>query len=199
MFDHSLRPHRDRLLRPAARALGRGVAPNLVSAAAFGAGMGCAAFALHQHYVAALVMWGVNRLLDGLDGALAREHDRASDFGAYLDLLLDFVVYAAIPIALVMGRPDTPGLWAALAVMLAAFYVNSCSWMYPSVIAAARTAESETPRLPPGLVEGAETAVIFTLFFIFPAHLNVMFLAMAILLGVAVMQRVMWMAGRARE
>ncbi|MCK7519029.1 MAG: hypothetical protein MZV64_15540 [Ignavibacteriales bacterium] len=80
-----------------------------------------------------------NRVLDGLDGLLARMHDKQSDFGGYVDILTDFVVYAALPIGLVAGSPSNER-YLALAFMLASFYVNTASWMYLAAILEKRSA-----------------------------------------------------------
>ena len=60
----------------------------------------------------------LNRALDGLDGALARL-SRVTDRGAFLDIGLDFVFYAAIPLAFAVSDPAANAL--AAAVLLAAF------------------------------------------------------------------------------
>ncbi|HIA67209.1 TPA: CDP-alcohol phosphatidyltransferase family protein [Candidatus Poribacteria bacterium] len=53
-------------------------------------------------YLVALIFWILNWFFDGLDGAIARAHQRQTDLGGYLDTLSDFIIYAAIPISLVV-------------------------------------------------------------------------------------------------
>ena len=51
-----------------------------------------------QAYWVALALILVNRLADGLDGAVAR-HGRLTDLGGYVDIVADFLVYAVVPFA----------------------------------------------------------------------------------------------------
>lgn len=197
MFDHLLRALKDRLLEPLARRLGPGVSPDLVTVLALLAGLGAAAAAWRRADGVALALWAVNRLLDGLDGTLARVHGRQTDFGGYLDILLDFVVYAAVPTGLALGRPTAPVLVACVA-LLGSFFVNAASWMYLAAVlerrgaGAAARGERTTVTMPPGLVAGTETVVLYALFLAFPAYLPALFGLMAALVYLTVAQRLWW-------
>lgn len=197
MFDLLLRALKDRLLEPLARRLGPGVAPDLVTLLAFAVGLAAAGCAWRRAYAPALALWALNRLLDGLDGTLARVHGRQTDFGGYLDILLDFGVYAAVPTGLALGRGDRPALVAAL-VLLGSFFVNAASWMYLAAVlerrgaGAAQRGELTTVTMPPGLVAGTETVVLYTLFLLVPGQLPTLFGIMAALVYVTVGQRVVW-------
>jgi phosphatidylglycerophosphate synthase len=201
VFDDLLRRLKDRLLAPVARALGSRVRPLAVTVLACLVGVGAAWCAARGAYLAGLALWLANRVLDGFDGTLARVQGSQSDFGGYLDLLLDFVVYVAVPIGLVLGRPTLPVAVAAL-VLLASFCVNLVSWMYLSAVLERRSAgaaargELTSVTMPAGLIAGTETVVLFSLFFVFPEHLVVAFAAMAVLVGVTIVQRVVWAARR---
>ncbi len=198
MFDRWLRGLKDRLLGPALRRVP--VHPNVLSVIAFAVGGGAAAAAWSGRYHVALTCWLLNRTLDGVDGTLARVRGRQTDFGGYLDILLDFGVYAALPIALVAGRPSVGAIRAALA-LLASFYVNAASWMYLAAILDRRQADARAGMaadrptavtMPDGVVAGAETIVFYALFLLFPAHLAVLFSIMAALVAVTVGQRLVW-------
>ena len=202
MFDEILRRLKDRWLAPLARLLGP-VNPNLVTCAAFLAGLGCAAAAAAQRDSLALLLWLLNRILDGLDGAVARLHSRQSDFGGYLDLVLDFAVYAAIPLGIVVGQPDAANWWA-LGLLLASFLVNAPSWMVLSAILERRNADDADQRLttiamPPGLVAGTETIIFFSLFLLFPSHVAWLFTTMAVLVFGNVVLRLVWAWRRLQE
>jgi len=197
VFDLLLRALKDRLLEPIARLLGPRVAPNLVTVLACLVGLGAGMCAWRRAYGAALLLWALNRLLDGLDGTLARVHGRQTDFGGYLDILLDFAVYTAVPTGLALGRPAFPVL-AACVALLGSFFVNAASWMYLSAVLERRDAgakqrgELTTVTMPPGLVAGTETVVLYTLFLLFPGRLTALFGLMAALVYVTVVQRVVW-------
>lgn len=197
MIDTHLRRIKEVVMRPAARAVGRHVSPTTITLASGVVGLGCAAAAAAGALGLGLGLWWLNRILDGLDGAVARHYQRQSDLGGYTDLMVDFVVYAAVPIGLGVWAADA-GVWLALAVMLASFYVNAASYLFLSAVlerrnhGAAARGELTTVTMPGGLVEGAETVVFYSLFFIFPAQLAPLFGLMAALVGVTIAQRVAW-------
>jgi phosphatidylglycerophosphate synthase len=201
VFDEYLRALKDRLLTPVAQLLGPKVPPILLSLIAGLAGLAAAALLARRHDGAALVCWITSRILDGLDGAVARRYGRASDLGAYLDILLDFVVYAAIPLGLVLGRPSIEA-YLALSVLLGVCYVNAASWMYLSALlerrghGAARTGEATAVTMPAGLVAGSETMLFFGAFMLWPERAVPLMLLMAALVGVGIAQRVVWAARR---
>jgi phosphatidylglycerophosphate synthase len=180
MFDNTLRPLKDRLTSPLADAVGRRLAPDTVSWLAFVAGLGCAAsLGLGYHWLA-LALWLLNRLLDGLDGLIARRSRRSSDAGGYLDIMLDFIVYATLPLAMAWSEP---ALTWPVAVLLGVFYINSASWMYLSALlekrgaGAATRGEATSVSMPKGVIEGSETIVFYTLLIVIPSwRVIVMFL-----------------------
>ncbi len=194
MFDASLRELKDRCGAPVARRL-PGISPALLSLVALVVGVGAAIFAAQGRYGWALAFWLLNRALDGLDGLIARQHAKQTDFGGYLDIVVDFFVYAVMPIGLVLGA-STPERYLALAFLLASFYVNSASWMYLAAILEKRRAHDAqtmtTIVMPVGLIGGAETVVAYCLFLAFPARMTLLFCLFAALVLVTVIQRLIW-------
>ena len=201
MFDDWLRHLKDRLLEPVCRQLGPRLHPNLISLAAFAVGVAAAGAAAQGRTGLALGLWLANRTLDGLDGTAARVHGLQSDFGGYLDILLDFTVYTLLPIALVYAHPSPVNLWAVV-FLLGTFFVNSASWMYLSAVLERRRqgagagGELTTVTMPAGIVAGTETIVFYALFIAFPAHLATLYWAMGSLVCVNVVQRLWWAWGR---
>jgi phosphatidylglycerophosphate synthase len=214
MIDYNLRPLNDRLLAPLLPALGRITSPNGLSVMAFLVGIACSAAIFFGSAegsssegsssvpILAFVLWLLNRLLDGLDGALARFLGEDSDRGGYLDIVLDFAIYASVPLAMIFASPDLR-LARAGAILLAAFYINSVSWMYLSALLEKRRAVRETENggtedgvakpatsilMPRGLVEGTETIVFYSLMILLPGFRTLLFLLCggATLLGAGV-------------
>jgi phosphatidylglycerophosphate synthase len=196
MLDHTLRVYKDDLLRPLAVHF-YGVSPNLITMAALLVGLLAACAAAFQWQWAALGLWLANRFLDGLDGMVARAHARQSDFGGYLDIVSDFVVYAAIPICLYWCN-QSPTNALALALLLASFYVNAASWMYLSAILEKRAlgarmrGELTTVAMPATVIGGAETILFYCLFLLWPGALSWLFTLMALLVLVGVGVRLHW-------
>lgn len=54
-------------------------------------GLAAAGAAALQWHWGALGLWLLNRVFDGLNGMVARAHAIQSDFGGYLNIVLDFI------------------------------------------------------------------------------------------------------------
>ena len=195
MRDMSLRAKKDELMVPLARRLFGAVHPNIVSLIAMVVGLIAAAAILSEQYWIGLALWLLNRILDGLDGVVARVHDKQSDFGGYLDLLLDFVVYLTVPMAFVGVQPTPFNLWA-LVTLVAVYVLNTLSWTVLSAMLEKRKRASArrltSVEMPPGLIEGAETILFYTLFFLLPAYVGYLYLLFSGLVIFTVAQRVWW-------
>jgi phosphatidylglycerophosphate synthase len=189
MFDSSLRLAKDRWLRTSASAL-QHVSPLAITAAGLLAGLGAAWCAARGDYWAALVLFWVGRICDGLDGAVARAANKQSALGGYLDLMADFVVYAAIPIAIWWGLRSANGP-LPLIIMLATYYVNAASWMLLSALIEKGDAITSVA-MPAGLIEGFETIVFYSLFLLLPAWSNELFYVFSLLVAVSCVQRIVW-------
>jgi phosphatidylglycerophosphate synthase len=198
MFDELFRRYKDVWYRPVVRMLG-GISPNTVTLTACAFGLGAAVAAWATWYGFAFGLWLVNRLLDGLDGAIAREGGRQTDFGGYLDILLDFVVYAAIPIGLALGQPTVEVL-LALAGLLGSYYINAGSWMYLSAVLEKRAlgararGEATTVTMPSGLVGAVMSWFAYALFLLWPAGVSLTFSFFAVAVMVTAGQRLVWAA-----
>ncbi len=196
MIDTFLRVPKERLLRPLATHLG-GVSPTHVTLVSFVVGLGAALTTGGGLYGWGLGLWLFNRLLDGLDGEVARRGGRQSDLGGYLDILCDLVVYALVPLSLVLSNPSE-GAYLSLALLLTSFYVNAGSWMVLSALLEKRhhgalaKGERTSVTMPGGLIEGAETVLFYSLFLLFPYAFVPLALLMAGLVAVTAGQRVVW-------
>ncbi len=197
MLDEVLRVPKEAILAPLARGPLRRLHPTAVTIAAAVAGVAAGVAAWQGAFLPALGLWLLNRVLDGLDGTLARSTGRQSDLGAYLDIVLDHVVYIAVPLGLALAA-GTPAAALALALLLASFYLNGAGWMYLAALLEKRNAgaaargELTTVTMPGGLIEGAETMVLYTLFLLLPGALVPLFGLMAALVLLTVIQRVAW-------
>jgi phosphatidylglycerophosphate synthase len=172
MIDARLLPLQRRLLaRPARWLAARGVGADNVTLAGFALGLAVVpALALGLPGVA-LVFLALNRVADGLDGAVARETG-PTDRGAFLDIALDFVFYALVPLCFALAEPGANALPAA--VLIAAFVGTGTSFLAFAAIAGPRgmTADAYPAKglyYLGGLTEGAETIAIFALMCLAPA------------------------------
>lgn len=194
MFDERMRLVKDTVFNPVAEMV-RVVPPWLFSVLGLIAGVGAALAAWQQSYLLAVLFWWLNRILDGLDGAVARVSDSQTDFGGYLDIIIDYIVYAAVPIGLAFGRMETAVTYALL-FLLSTFYVNGASWMYLAAILEKRSHQSKTRLtsvvMPAGLVGGTETILFYSAFLIFPNVLVWTYSLMGLLVVITIVQRLVW-------
>lgn len=160
-------PHLEGVARRLADA---GISANQVTLAGFVIGLTAAVAIAMGWFLLGLALFLANRLADGLDGAIARLNG-PTDLGGYLDIVLDFAIYGAIPLAFILVEPAANGL--AGAILLVSFYVNGASFLaYASV--AARRGMSSTARgvksiyFTTGLAEGSETVLFFVAFCLMP-------------------------------
>ncbi len=194
MLDGWARRRRDPLLDASAvRLAGAGVAANTVTLASAAVGLAAAAAVAFGHLWLALALLVVSRLGDGLDGAIAR-HTRPTDFGGYLDIVLDFLFYGAFPLGFVLLDPAVNAV--AGAVLILSFYVNGASFLAYATIAEKRKMESaargkKSLFFTTGLAEATETILVFAAFCLFPAWFSVLAYFFAALTFYTAVSRVM--------
>lgn len=173
MFDRYLHPRVKPLLNRIAATIDRPeVTPDRISLVGFLIGALALPFLAMQWYFAALLTIVINRLFDGLDGALARRRD-LSDAGGFLDIALDFLFYALVPFGFVLASPTlnaVAGAW-----LLFAFIGTGSSFLAFAAVADKYKLENlDYPHKSfyylGGLTEGAETILVFVLFCLFPAY-----------------------------
>ncbi|MGD0642310.1 MAG: CDP-alcohol phosphatidyltransferase family protein [Roseiarcus sp.] len=195
MFDSRLQPIVRRALAPAAARLAKaGVKADEVTLAGFALGA-LGAFALgFGAYRTALALIALNRLADGLDGALARGLG-PTDRGAFLDIALDFFFYALIPLGFAFADPERNAL--AAATLLFAFVGTGSSFLAFAAVAAERGLTA--PEYPHkgiyylgGLTEGAETIALFVAMCLWPAAFPVLAYAFSALCLVTTLMRWSW-------
>jgi phosphatidylglycerophosphate synthase len=148
----------------------RGMSANAFSVAGLAVGLTTIPLLAGGRYEMALLVILLNRLIDGLDGAIAR-HKGPTPFGGYLDIMCDMGFYAAVPLGFALARPDN-ALWAAL--LLASFVCTAASFLGRAVLAGQRGEPDDGARgaksffNAAGIVEGTETIIAFVLFCLFP-------------------------------
>ena len=135
----------------------------------------------------------VNRFLDGVDGSMARMGlTGPTDRGAFLDIVCDFLFYAAVPLGFAFAEPANALPAAAL---LASFIGSSSSFLAYASIAAKR---GETSLNYPnkgiyylgGLTEGTETILAFCAMCLWPQHFGAIAYGFAAACTVTTMTRI---------
>lgn len=193
MLDSTLRPLIDPPLGWSARkAIALGITADQVTLAGFALGLGAAAAIALGAPGTGLVLIAVNRVADGLDGAIARQ-TQPTDRGAFLDIVLDFVFYAAIPLAFAVADPIANG-WPA-ALLIAAFLANGAAFLAFATLAAKRglatSAQGEKSFFfLAGLAEGSETIIVFVACCLWPGAFALLAIAFAAICAVSAAARI---------
>lgn len=173
MLDRWTMPMTQGPLEALASKLAGRVSPDQVTLLGFIVGMSALPLLAFEYYALALVAIIINRISDGLDGALARLTAKSSEAGGFLDIGLDFVFYAAVVLGFALARPEENALAAAF--LLFAFIGTGTSFLAFAI--AARGQDKLRTDLPnkafyylEGLTEGTETVAALVLFCLFPTH-----------------------------
>ena len=143
----------------------------------FGFAMGCFAFPvlIAEYYLLALTFIVINRVCDGLDGALARIQG-ITDAGGFLDISLDFLFYSLIPFGFVLANPEQNAV--AGAFLIFSFIGTGSSFLAFAIMAGKRGIDNPVYKnkslyYMSGLTEGTETIASFIAFCLFPQHFAV--------------------------
>ncbi|RZU98305.1 CDP-alcohol phosphatidyltransferase family protein [Spiribacter vilamensis] len=173
MLDAALQPLQHRILVPMARQIvARGGRADTLTLTGFALGLGALPLIMNEAYFAALVLIMLNRLMDGLDGEVARL-TTPTDRGAFLDIALDFFFYATIPLAFAIADPAGNAL--AAAVVITSFVGTGSSFLAFAVIAEkhglpASAYTGKGIHYLSGLTEGTETVVFLIAICVFPGY-----------------------------
>lgn len=190
MLDSRIRARLRPGIEPVAAALDRrGVAPGTITAVGLAVGVGACVAAALAAWLAALVLWLLNRGLDGLDGAVARRRG-PTDLGGMLDFLADFVVYGGFIVGVAIALPDAR---IAGTVLLAAYLLNNVALLsFASLVEKRRLpyGDERSLRFTAGLTEGTETIVAYAAICVVPAHAATIVWVFAAMVLVTVGQRV---------
>jgi len=195
MLDKAIQQALRPVMTQAARGVVRlGMGADAISFAGFAIGMAAAGAIAFQHYLPGLALLLLSRLMDGLDGAVARA-TRPTDRGGFLDITLDFLFYAAIPLAFAIADPIPNALPAAM--LLAAFIGTGSSFLAFAIVAEKRRLQSvafpdKSFYFLGGLTEATETIAAFAAMCLWPQWFPQIAYGFAALCAVTIALRIGW-------
>ena len=186
-----LKPVLSRMARGLVRA---GIGADALTFIGFAIGMAAAVSIAFQHFMVGLVLLLLSRLMDGLDGAVARL-TQPTDRGGFLDITLDFLFYAAIPLAFAVADPAQNALPAA--VLLASFMGTASSFLAFAIVATKRgLASTDLPDKSfyflGGLTEATETIAAFVAMCFWPQWFAPIAWGFAALCAITTALRIGW-------
>ena len=192
MFDRyiyrAIGPSCTALARPLARL---GVRADFLTIAAFLIGMAALPLLALGRHGWALVAIALNRVLDGIDGALARL-TLPTDRGAFLDISLDFLFYASVPFGFAIFDPQANAL--AASCLLFSFVGTGSTFLANSLISERRGVTPPHFRNKgivylSGVAEGFETIVFFVAMCLWPAHFAILAYVFALMCWITIVAR----------
>ncbi|MBB1348050.1 CDP-alcohol phosphatidyltransferase family protein [Pseudoalteromonas sp. SG45-2] len=194
MLDKFITPVIKPLLTPVVMLMHkRGITADQLTVVGFLVGLLAVPLLAFEMWYGALVAIALNRILDGLDGALARYANQSSSAGGFLDITLDFLFYAAIPLGFILANPEQNAIAGSL--LLATFIGTGSSFLAFAI--AAEKFKLEKPQFKyksfyylNGLTEGTETIALFIAFCIWPQHFAVMASIFGIACGITIFTRI---------
>jgi phosphatidylglycerophosphate synthase len=184
MLDGAVRARIEPAINGLARGIARtGVSANAITVLAWVLGVVAAGLIAWHAYLAGMAVLLLSRLCDGLDGAVARIKGK-TDFGGYLDIVLDFAIYGAIPIGFALADPAANAVAAAILVF--SFYVNGASFLAFAIMAEKHGLSTDQRGeksffFTTGLAEATETIAVFVLACLFPAWFPVLAYVFAVI------------------
>lgn len=194
MLDGHFRKRLDPWLDRAGRSLAvRGIGANAATITGFLIGLMAAIAIVLDAYAWAFVLIGVSRICDGLDGAVARATQK-TDFGGFLDIVLDFAFYGLIPFAFILADPYENGVAGGL--LLLSFYINGSSFLAFSIMAekcglATDVRGTKSLYFTTGLAEATETIAVFLAFCLFPQWFSEIAVIFALVCFYTALSRIM--------
>jgi phosphatidylglycerophosphate synthase len=191
MLDPLMRKIMDPPLNLIASLLPADLRANHITITGFLIGLLCFGAILLEQYSAALVLLCLNRLLDGIDGAVARYQNDTSDLGAYLDIVSDFLIWAILPLGFLFGAHADP---MAVAFLLSSFAMSMTVFLAFAVLAEKRALTTQAQGRKSffylaGLAEGSETILFFAACMIWPSSFTYFAYGFAILVYLSVAVR----------
>ncbi len=174
------------------------VSPDRLTLLGLGTGLASAVAAGGQLWWWALGLWLFSRVVDGLDGSLARRRAPGgvprAGAGGFLDITADFTVYGATVVGVAIGATrQYDASWLPFLLVLLAYYVNGTAFLAFSSIAERTGRQREDGRslsFLGGLAEGTETIAVHSLWLVVPAHAGVIATVWAAVVGVSAVQRI---------
>lgn len=204
MFDLALRHTKETLARPICVLIPSFMTPDALTIVAFACGLGSClvqTFSTTKARVpAAIGLWLLNRLLDSLDGSLARSRGVASELGGFIDLLCDFIIYSFLPISIAFQQRDNLSHfdWLAIAVLEASFHINNFVLLYAAAAGKPKADEMTSVAMYPALVEGFESGLMFSAMLMWPEWVGYGSWIMSLAVGFGIVQRVQFLVSSLR-
>ena len=165
--------------------------PNQITLLSFMLGIFCFIFLSLGFIYTALLFFLLNRIFDGVDGALARLKE-PTDLGGFYDIISDFLIYALLPFGFILFDNNN---FLSMSLLLTSF-IGTCStflttaWIFEKKKIKIEQLSQKSFFYSEGLIEGTETIILFIFMFLFYEVANFIAWIFAILCFITSMIRI---------
>ncbi len=192
MLDQYVRPFIDPPLNYIGKNIASyGVSKNYITIILFLFGLVAIVLIIVGYNIEAILFILLNRLFDGLDGAVAR-HTKLNDFGGFLDIVCDFIIYSGVVFAFGVYNPNN----LFYSSFLIFSFIGTISSFLAYAIIAAKNNVNTTIRGKKsfyylgGICEGTETALFLILICILPTYFSLFCIVYGVLCWITTIGRV---------
>ena len=165
--------------------------PNVITFVGFFFGICCFYSIANAMFIYAFIFLCLNRLCDGLDGALARLIGE-TDLGAFYDIVLDFLFYSLFPISFIILDLNNS---YSICFLLLSFVATQTSflasaWIIEKNKLSISDGQKKSFFYAGGITEGFETIVCFIMMLFFNEFVNYIAYVFGILCWITFITRV---------
>ena len=170
MFDRQIQKYTQKPLQYIAKLFLKFITPNHMTFVGFSFGVLMCLSIIIDQYLIAIIFLFLNRLSDGLDGAMARLQTPTL-LGGYLDIVLDFLIYGGFVLS--FGITEQNNTFLSM-ILLFCYIGTGSTFLAKAAILPSLTNQNLNEEIPKsfhyavGLVEGTETIVFMVLCLLFP-------------------------------
>ena len=171
MFDRQIQNFTQKPLQYIAKLFLKFISPNQMTLIGFVFGiLMCISIVIDQYLIGILFLF-LNRLSDGLDGAMARL-TAPTPLGGYLDIVLDFLVYGGFVLS--FGITDQNNTFLSM-ILLFCYIGTGATFLAKAAILPSLTHQRLNDDIPKsfhyaeGLIEGGETILFMAMCLLFPS------------------------------
>ena len=171
MFDRQIQKYTQRPLQYIAKLFLKFISPNQMTLIGFSFGILMCLTIIIDQYLIAIIFLFLNRLSDGLDGAMARLQT-PTPLGGYLDIVLDFLIYGGFVLS--FGITEQNNTFLSM-ILLFCYIGTGSTFLAKAAILPSLTNQNLNEEIPKsfhyavGLVEGTETIIFMFLCLLFPS------------------------------
>ena len=165
MLDRQIQKYTQKPLQYVAKLFLKFISPNQMTLIGFSFGVLMCLSIIIDQYLIAIIFLFLNRLSDGLDGAMARLQT-PTPLGGYLDIVLDFLIYGGFVLS--FGITEENNTFLSM-ILLFCYIGTGSTFLAKAAILPSLTNQNLNEEIPKsfhyavGLIEGTET-IIFMFF-----------------------------------